>query len=246
MRGLLAMALLACAGGAQAVPFGLYQLGSHPDAAQSPPPYGLRLDGLFGPAGNIWTFDFSDAQSSMSLRYNPDDSLRIFGTTLGGRDSGSGYAAGTVALFDIDFTYTGVSEKANGGLDDTRDINGFDDFGTITRQSDSAVVALRDHGRNSGGATGLSFQLGDEGGGGHRGFNGISGWGWLDHGSFNSTPGDFQNVSWETNEPSVTGCCNDWLFTATPVPAPATLPLVVLGLLGAAGSLRRVESRRRA
>ena len=56
-------------------------------------------------------------------------------------------------------------------------------------------------------AQGYSFRLGDGGNDmGHRGFDGISGWGWFDHG----TAGTHVYSS-------------DWLFTVVPTPGSAAL-----------------------
>ncbi|MCA9283509.1 MAG: hypothetical protein KDA30_15905, partial [Phycisphaerales bacterium] len=65
------------------------------------------------------------------------------------------------------------------------------------------------------GSYGYSLRLGDENNDlGHRGFNGISGWGWMNHGGL----------------PHVAS--TDWLFTAELVPTPGAA-----SLLGTAGLL---------
>ncbi len=71
---------------------------------------------------------------------------------------------------------------------------------------------------------GFSFRLGDEDNdAGHRGFDGVSGWGWLTHGS----GGHVES--------------SDWLFTVgEEIPEPATLLMVLGGL--AFSSLRRFRS----
>ena len=61
----------------------------------------------------------------------------------------------------------------------------------------------------------LTFRLGDEDSdAGHRGFAGISGWGWMNHG-----------------DPEVHHDYSDWLFTAEklPVPTPGSLALMSAG-----------------
>lgn len=201
---------------------GVYSLSNHPDGTALPPPYGLRLDGLLtGDTNEIYTFDFDDPQSSMFLDYDGAE-LHIYGSALGGQDAGGGgYIAGTVAVWDIDFTYTvGVSQPgSDGGLSDVFVNADNSNFGTIS--SSLGAFELEDQSDN-GNSTGLAFRFGDEGGGGHRGFNGISGWGWLNHGS-----------------DCIAGSCShiydsDWLFTATLVPVPAAVWLFgsALGLLG--------------
>lgn len=225
--------------GAQAIPFGTYELGNHPDGGKAEPFYGLRLDKLVGGSG-VWTFDFDHDQSAMYLNYD-SNGINIFGSVYGGKDIGSGYDDSTTALWKIDFFYsangsgTSISEHANGGLVDTKIFSNHENRGTITNLTPifdlaaNSTFDLRDHGKEKiGPDLGLALQLGDEGGSGHRKFRGISGWGWLDHRAYSDS--DWPD---STRAPSDNGCCSDWLFTAQKVPEPGSLSLVGLGLIAA-------------
>ncbi len=164
----------------------------------------------------------------MMMVYNNEE-IRIFGTTQGGRDNGNAWAANSIDTFVLDFTYdvSDFIEVANGGVDDTRVMNGHhQNFGMLTRQSDGMQWDLRSHANSSG----LELQLGDRNGSGHRGFNGISGWGWLDYRAH--VPGQGIDAGWVevTNHPSDTGCCSDFLFTAVQTPEPSMLSWMGLGL----------------
>lgn len=218
--GLVALATQA---GAAVISTGTYQLHNHPDGNANPPAYGLRLDELFNATGDhdIFTFDFDHASSNMRLDYN-GSTIRIYGQTFGGRDTGSGYANDVYrGIYGVDFTYTlGVTPNL-GGDDDLGVVPpSMRNFGTITAPVvvGSGPIALADKD-----ADGYTFRFGDENNDlGHRGFAGISGWGWLIH--------HFPNA------PHVDS--SDWLFTATLIPAPGAVSMIGLGLL-AAGRRRR-------
>lgn len=213
---------------AQAVSTGLYFLNNHPDGAASPPPYGLRLDGLLtGDTNEIYTFDFDAPESSMFMSYDGAE-IRIFGSALGGQDAGAaGYVGGTVDVWDLDFSYSvGLSQPGtDGGLADVFVFADNQNFGTLigtgTLTSSLGSFELEDQSVN-GLPSALAFQLGDENGAGHRGFAGISGWGWLNHGT-DCIAGDCTHIY-----------DGDWLFTATIVPVPPAVFLFgsALGLLG--------------
>lgn len=219
------VALLGLVGSASAavISTGTYQLHNHPDGNARPPQYGLRLDELFNVTGNhdIFTFDFDHANSNMRLDYN-GSSIRIYGQSWGGRDTGSGYANDVYrGVYGIDFTYTlGVTPNF-GGDDDLGVVPpSMRNFGTITAPVivGSGPITLADKD-----AGGYSFRFGDENNDlGHRGFAGISGWGWLIH--------HFPN------QPHISD--SDWLFTAELIPAPGAVSVLAMGLL-AAGRRRR-------
>ncbi len=215
---------------AMAIDPGTYKLGNHPDGNAAPPFYGLRLDKLYDVAGDsndLFTFDFDNAQSTMFLDYDGTD-IRIHGVAFGGLDTGSVHDPDNSGLWDIDFTYKDVSGAPG---DDDLIAGGGPHTGTITALFNSVGGPISsgdefDLTEKTNGA-GLAFRFGDEDDdNGHRGFDGLSGWGWL------KVDGD--------HTPS-----QDWLFTATklPVPEPGTyLMLGTMLMLGAyAGRRRRCQ-----
>ncbi len=194
---------------------GIYRLHDHPDGAIAPPPYGLRLVELYDvTAGNDnFTFDFDHADSEMFLTFTGTE-ITISGVSMGGRDTGAAWAADAyLGLYSFSFTYSiGVSGVP--GDDDIYVVANMDNTGTVTTPLGDTLDLL-DKSNGS-----FSFRLGDESDdAGHRGFAGISGWGWLTYPAGAAPMG------------------TDWIFTAELVPAPSAL-----ALLGAAGLFR---SRRR-
>ena len=72
----------------------------------------MRLDGLLtGDTNDIYTFDFDNAQSAISLTYD-GSTIVIDGVAYGGQDNGDdgnpGYVANTDALWTIHFVYATV------------------------------------------------------------------------------------------------------------------------------------------
>lgn len=207
---------------AHAVSTGTYTLSNHPDGSVNPPPYGLRLDGLLtGSSNEEYTFDFDHVDSAMTLIYD-GSTIVIDGVAFGGEDTGGGYAANTTALWEIHFEYTvGVSQPgSDGGLADVFAVEDAANFGTIS--SSLGDLELSDKTLDS-----FSFRFGDENGAGHRGADGISGWGWLMHGEDCLQGNDCVNVEY-----------SDWLFTAVEIPVPAAAWLFGSGLLALAGGKR--------
>jgi hypothetical protein len=208
---------------------GLYELHNHPDGVLRPPLYGLRLDELFditpGNNNDDYTFDFDHASSNMSMFFT-GSTIHIYGQSWGGRDVGSAYANDIYrGIYQIDFTYNiGVTPVP---LDDDIYVElppYLYNTGTITAPASAGGVVIPLHdGHYTVDGPDLDFRLGDESNNqGHRGFNGISGWGWLFHGPENAP-------YYESS---------DWLFTAVPVPAPASVGVLCLaGVL--AGRRRR-------
>ncbi|MBL8875956.1 MAG: hypothetical protein JNM86_09200 [Phycisphaerae bacterium] len=195
---------------------GLYQLHNHPDGGARPPMYGLRLDELYNstPNHDIFTFDFDHAMSNMKMMVT-NSTIRIFGSVYGGRDTGSAYAAeARTGVYTVDFTYSvGVSPVP--GDDDWWVAYGgpmMQNSGTILTPTGD-LISLVDKPQGN-----YYFRLGNEDNdAGHRGFNGISGWGWLNHGPSGSPHVD----------------SSDWLFTANLIPSSGSLGLAGLaGLIG--------------
>lgn len=195
---------------------GLYRLHDHPGGNAQPPGYGLRLDELIDvtPDHDLFSFSFDHPAAEMFLEISDVDGslqLHIFGTAWGGLDVGSDYDAAIQGPVELDFLYALHVERMPG--DDDLRVAGpnFQNTGTIRFDFGDGLmeVPLFDRGMD-----GYTFQLGDKDGSGHRGFDGISGWGWVDHGTA-----------------GVHFAASDWLFTVdpTPVPAPAALALLLAG-----------------
>lgn len=119
--------------------------------------------------------------------------IRIYGVTMGGRDTGGSYAADVYnGLYAVDFTYSiGVGPKPS---DDDRWVK----YGAPDMQNSGTIMTplghtidLRD---KSNGA--YQFRLGDEDNdAGHRGSAGISGWGWLNHGPVGLAPRGLERLA---------------------------------------------------
>lgn len=218
----LAVLLAAAAVSANPVANGTYRLHNHPDGNQLPPPYGLRIDELYNPTTghDVFTFDFDAVGSSVFMDVT-NTTIHIYGTALGGRDNGSGYFADVYNTFyTFDFLYNVGVGMVPG--DDDRQVDGpnHSNFGFITRLAGPTTQLTDERGGNPN-----SFRLGDEDNDlGHRGYNGISGWGWL---SIPVAGAPVRHVE-----------SMDWLFTAQLIPTPGTAALAGLGLL-AAGRRRR-------
>jgi len=205
---LAAAAILGTTGTASAAAIlpGIYRLHNHPDGNSNPPPYGARFDELFNATTghDVFTLDFDHIQSQVIMTINANlTQIHIQGQAFGGRDVGSVYANDAFeGVYQLDFTYSiGVSGVPG---DDDLWVNGPDNvnFGTITGPG-GQVVALSDKSDGN-----YAFRLGDEDNdAGHRGFNGISGWGWMQYVQPTGSP--------------VHVASTDWLFTATyQIPAP--------------------------
>jgi hypothetical protein len=191
---------------------GTYALSNHPDAILADPGYGLRLDELFDltDGRDRFTFDFDHALSAMFMDYD-GDSIRIYGTAFGGLDIGDIHDPANSSEVSIDFTYNNVV-----GVPGDDDIWVLEpdtpNTGTITWLETGEVIDLFDKANDDG----WTFRFGDEDDDlGHRGFDGLSGWGWLEH----HEPG-FGNDGQM-----------DWIFTGELVPGPGALALLGLGIL---------------
>lgn len=128
LTGLSVVAALAgaiFAGAAHAGTVTKFKLFDHPDAGAAPPPYGIRLDNLFGTDsgdGGVTTFSFNTTEGVfLTVTDNTDMgggiTINISGVVFGGRDTGSTVDSdhdGT-GTYQLDFTYTvNVGEQGTG------------------------------------------------------------------------------------------------------------------------------------
>lgn len=195
---------------------GLYRLGDHPDGNAARPFYGLRLDELINVTGghDIFTFSFDHVLHEgveMFLQFNGTD-IHIYGIAFGGLIENHDYDPGYSGLVEIDFLYKDAVKDVP---DDDLIVFDPDMFntGSIRFLDGGDPFDLYDKAN----AEGFTFRLGDENDdNGHRGWDGISGWGWLMHDSI------------DTYVES-----SDWLFTLdpTPVPGPSSLALATMGVV---------------
>jgi hypothetical protein len=202
------------------IPNGTYRLSNHPDGNENPPPYGLRLDGLDGNPGHVFSFDFDTEGSEMFMNLT-NDTIRIHGTVYGGLNKPSNhdiYADPSnkernymVGLWEVDFTYRDNVGVVNGDDDRIVSASSENNNGTITFLNENY------RGQTTFGLVDFmspSFRFGNENNDrGHRGFNGLSGWGWMNHDGYPS------HVD-----------ASDWLFTAHPIPVSSPLSLAIMGI----------------
>ena len=179
-------------------------------AGNAEPFYGLRLDELTAD-GDIFTFSFDYDHPDVGVFMQLTGStIHIFGVAFGGLIENQAYDPDHSGLVQIDFVYNNVV-----GVPGDNDLIVYDpdvpNMGSIVFQDQT--IDLFDHAN----AEGFTFRLGA----GHRGVDGISGRGWLEH----AAPGTYISAS-------------DWLFTVDPTPVPgassamlATIS-VVLFLMG--------------
>lgn len=97
-----------------------YRLLDHPDGNAAPPPYGIRLDGIFGAGTGTTTFSFNTA-AGVFMTVTDSSSMgggiviNIAGEVFGGIDAGAGVNAGHAGTgtYALDFTYS-VNTLAQG------------------------------------------------------------------------------------------------------------------------------------
>lgn len=230
MYSILGAAVLGCAvlpvtdASAAFIATGTYRLHNHTDGNARPPAYGAKLTEMYNATSgtDIFTFNFDAPGSAMYLDYN-GSSIHIYGTSFGGRDVGTDYANDIYrGFYQFDFTYNLGVIQAPG--DDDIMVAGAQyqyNYGTLLTPLGD-IVSLRDGHYGNGQP---DFRFGDEDNDqGHRGFPGLSGWGWL----YKHLPG----------QPYTYVADSDWLFTGELVPTPGALSLLAgAGLL--AGRRRR-------
>lgn len=228
---LAAASVIVLAGAAHGafIQHGTYQLHNHPDGAVRPPSYGLRLDELYDVTSghDNFTFDFDAPGSAMFMDVTAT-TIRIYGVSFGGRDTGSSYANDIYrGFYEIDFLYyigVHVAVPDDDIVVDLPDGSQYN-YGTLLAPNGD-LFSLRD-GHYTGDQR--DFRLGDgDNDLGHRGHPGISGWGWLFHTPVGSP-----------DRPYVAS--SDWPFTATivDVPAPGAAGLAIVGAAALAGRRRR-------
>jgi len=206
---------------------GTYVLGDHPDGNAGPPSYGLRLDELMDVTGehDVFTFSFDHADADMRIDITEvatdEYELRIYGTAFGGLVQDNQYHPALSGVVDIDFVYM-LAHPVGGDDDYIVTTKNFSNTGEITFMG--TMINLFDRANSEG----YSFRLGNEDDDlGHRFESGVSGWGWLDHG----TAGTHVYSS-------------DWLFTVIPTPGSVALLSVAL-VFGARRNRRRTAQARR-
>lgn len=181
---------------------GSYRLANHPDGTAAEPFYGMRLDELFDvtpSSPDIFSFDFEAPGTAVFMDYD-GATIRIHGRAFGGRDAGDSYDPAWKSFIDIDFTYT-VVHAADGDDDLIVVTPSGTNSGTVTWVNTGEIIPIYDYA----GDFGFTFRFGNEDDDqGHRGFDGLSGWGWLNH-----------------RDPDVHQPASDWFFTARPVCRPA-------------------------
>jgi len=193
---------------------GLYRLQNHPDANQTPPSYGARFDELYNATSDhdVFTLDFDDIQSAAFLTVNAGlNQIRIFGQAFGGRDIGNDYANDIYrGIYLFDFTYTFSVENTPGDDDLWVKDASLSNAGTLTAPASAGgtIFNLTDQKMGD-----YSFRFGDEDNdAGHRNFDGLSGWGWL---NYLTQDGPRDHVA-----------STDWIFTASYIiPTPGALAL---------------------
>lgn len=223
------LALLACAGLANASVITTFTLSDHPDGNANPPGYGLRFDGLFGgrggATGGITTFSIDAGHARLRVI---DDTgtgggltIRIWGTVYGGEDTGSGYGYGE-GFYDIDMTYMmNVTASGTGWIVTGANV---DNAGSIVSQGNADVAAGETfHFTDKADGSGNSFLFKQDE---HR----LAG-------HPQAGQGYWVGRGWHMSDDGRNHLTRDWLFLGTLVPTPGALGL--LGVAGLAGLRRR-------
>lgn len=224
-----ALSVLGVAAAAQAVVIvpGTYRLSNHPDGEgepSAPPGYGMVLDDLYdvGPKQDPYTLDFENPAGAMFMDVSADfKTIRIYGTAASGIHDvdapGGGWLPGPEqGISSVDFTYNVGVEQVPGDDDlwVVAKMGEHNNTGTLTTPT-AEVVDLWDEPMDFG----FSFRLGDDdddaGLGFHKVPGTITGFGWLNY-----------------RQPDTHVFSTDFIFNAELIPAPSSLALLGLGLVG--------------
>ena len=217
---------------------GTYHLGNHPDGNAAPPTYGARIDNLHG--AGVFTFDFECVGCNMEMTYN-GTTISISGTAFGGHDGGGARIDDDfdgMYAFNMSYSVPEVSDVVeNGGAGDgdgLQDIGRSGEIGAVIGSLEfldaGAGIASMWELEDKAGSHPASLRLGNEDNDlGHRGYVGISGWGWL-------------MVKEVSSGEYVNGGAHDWLFVAqkrSNAPAPGVVSLMLIGLAAIATRRKR-------
>lgn len=210
-----------------------YVLSDHPNSIGAPPPYGLRLDGLFGgmagAVGDVTTFSFDHPMADMRLVVNDNDpgniTINIFGTAFGGEDVGAAYGFGE-GLYEIDFTYAFNVMESGEGWEVLPSDSGNE--GAITSLGNSDVAA------------GTTFEFFEEAPSDNNfafrrdGFR-------LSSSERDALGNPFVGRAWVTMLPdgAPSDGIQDWLFIGQIIPTPTAVGLGACGLLAGFAARRR-------
>lgn len=198
-----ALALGADAGG---LVIGEFALADHPDGSAAPPLYGLRLDNILDSGTVTLSMDhFGDTVLTV-VDDGGNLSINIAGTLWGGQISGNAYVSAEAYVVDMNYT---VNVNPNGGGWVVAGVDAANS-GSITRVSDNMSWDLY---TVSDGSNSFVFRPDD-----HRLPTDANDWvgrGWL------STNDDGTDSG---------GGNQDWLFTATEIPAPGSALLALAGV----------------
>ncbi len=223
----LGAAFFAFAAGADAAAF---RLADHPSSGATPPPYGLRLDGLFagqaGANGGITTFSFNTYGNTILrvIQNGSDLDITINGRLYGGEDVGAtvGFGAGDYQ-FSMTYTANVIATAEGWNVLASTGTN----FGTLTALTGTLAGTSWSLFDVASGADTFTFEADDwrlnPANPQHVPFLGLLiGRGWLDFQGSSATTG-FRDV----------------LFVADVVPTPLAGALAGVGLMGVVAGRRR-------
>ncbi len=223
--GATALAFAVVAAGAQAA---TYRLADHPDGSANPPPYGLRLDGLFAAAGHNGTTTFSfDTFADTIMKVVDTGSgtkITITGTVYGGRDTGSGYGFGEG---NYAFSFTFMENVVN-------EVNGH----SVTAISASNTGTLTAIGDNNGVAMGTTYNLFENSNGTHT-FQFLTDGHRLAGTELEGRTDIFVGRGWLGVQGNSTSGTRDLLFVGQLIPSPLAGGMAGIGLIGLAARRRR-------